>query len=247
MKIKVCGLHPIRDVQLCIDLKINFLGFVFYKKSPRNLNIDDIDVLKTYNKLNSSFVAVSVNPSDEFIQNVVLGNFDYIQLHGSETQARVAEIKAMGLKVIKAIKVNGESDIKNYEKYSNADGMMEAAIAPGLYLGIRGRVLLDCEAVIVCVVPSAFVRISVPPVGNVPVSGMMNALAPTVGRSISSSTKISSQEEALSACQKSVQFSICFGGPKCKCKPSRNSRDFSEQPHFTLMLWKCPLGLELEK
>ena len=37
------------------------------------------------------------------------------------------------------------------EKYSNADGMMEAAIAPGLYLGIRGRVLLDCEAVIVCV------------------------------------------------------------------------------------------------
>ncbi len=121
MKIKVCGLHPIRDVQLCIDLKINFLGFVFYKKSPRNLNIDDIDVLKTYNKLNSSFVAVSVNPSDEFIQNVVLGNFDYIQLHGSETQARVAEIKAMGLKVIKAIKVNGESDIKNYEKYSNAD------------------------------------------------------------------------------------------------------------------------------
>ena len=119
MKIKVCGLHPIRDVQLCIDLKINFLGFVFYKKSPRNLNIDDIDVLKTYNKLNSSFVAVSVNPSDEFIQNVVLGNFDYIQLHGSETQARVAEIKALRNRVQELEEENKQLKKTIYDLQSN--------------------------------------------------------------------------------------------------------------------------------
>ena len=39
MKIKICGLHPVRDVQICIDLKVNFLGFVFYEKSPRNVDI----------------------------------------------------------------------------------------------------------------------------------------------------------------------------------------------------------------
>ena len=80
MRIKICGLHPARDVQICIDLGVNFLGFVFYEKSPRNINIDEIKTLKKYNKSNSSFVAVTVNPSNDFIQNVVLKNFDYIHL-----------------------------------------------------------------------------------------------------------------------------------------------------------------------
>ena len=121
MKLKICGLHPVRDVQLCIDLKIDFLGFVFYEKSPRNINLKEASKLKDYNKQNSSFVAVTVNPSNEFINKVVLGNFDYIQLHGSETKERVAEIKSTGLKIIKAIKVRDERDIDDYKKYTNAD------------------------------------------------------------------------------------------------------------------------------
>ena len=121
MKIKVCGLHPIRDVQLCIDLGVNFLGFVFYDKSPRNLNLELVKKLKKYDKLNSYFTAVTVNPTDEFIKNVAVNNFDYIQLHGSETSERINEIKSMGLKVIKAIKIKEESDIDNYKKYVEAD------------------------------------------------------------------------------------------------------------------------------
>ena len=50
MKIKICGLNPARDVQLCIDLKINYLGFVFYEKSPRNVSLPDIKILSKYNK-----------------------------------------------------------------------------------------------------------------------------------------------------------------------------------------------------
>ena len=121
MRIKVCGLHPVRDVQLCVDLGINLLGFVFYEKSPRNLNLKDVQGLKRYNKKNSFFTAVTVNPTNEFIKNVVLKNFDYIQLHGSETIERVKEIKSMGLKIIKAIKIKEQSDIENYKKYDNAD------------------------------------------------------------------------------------------------------------------------------
>ena len=121
MRVKVCGLHPIRDVQLCIDLGVNFLGFVFYKNSPRNLNLEDIHKLKEYDKKNSFFTAVTVDPTNEFIKKTILGNFDYIQLHGSETNDRVGEIKSMGLKIIKTIKVKNESDIKNYKQYENAD------------------------------------------------------------------------------------------------------------------------------
>ena len=121
MRVKICGLHPARDVQLCIDLGVDFLGFVFYKKSPRNINIKDIEILKSYNKLNSKFVAVTVNPTDEFINDVVQKNFEYIQLHGSETKERVKEIKSMGLKIIKAIKIRDEKDIVDYKKYISAD------------------------------------------------------------------------------------------------------------------------------
>ena len=121
MRVKICGLHPLRDAKLCIDLGVNFLGFVFYEKSPRNLNSNDIQKLKSYNKKKSFFVAVTVNPQDTFIENVVLNNFDFIQLHGSESNERVEEIRAKGIKIIKTIKINDESDINNYKKYNNAD------------------------------------------------------------------------------------------------------------------------------
>ena len=121
MKIKICGLNPARDVQLCIDQKINYLGFVFYEKSPRNISLPDIKILSNYDKKNSSFVAVTVNPSDDFIKKNLIGNFDYIQLHGSETKDRVKEIKNMGFKIIKAIKIKDEKDIGKYKEFDNAD------------------------------------------------------------------------------------------------------------------------------
>ena len=121
MKVKICGLNPVRDVQIAIDLKVNFLGFVFYEKSPRNVNLREIKELKNYKKKDSSFVAVTVNSSNEFIEKFVIKNFDYIQLHGSETNGRIQELKSMGLKIIKAIKIRKESDIENYKKYNDAD------------------------------------------------------------------------------------------------------------------------------
>tara|TARA_Y100001958_G_C21238591_1_gene565676 strand:+ start:2779 stop:3387 length:609 start_codon:yes stop_codon:yes gene_type:complete len=121
MKVKICGLQPARDVDLCINLGVDFLGFVFYAKSPRNVNLNEIEKLNNFNKQGSRFVAVTVNPNDEFIKNVVLGNFDYIQLHGSENRERVEKIKSMGIKIIKAIKIYKEKDIDDYKNYDNAD------------------------------------------------------------------------------------------------------------------------------
>tara|TARA_X000000950_G_scaffold92808_1_gene116862 strand:+ start:3607 stop:4215 length:609 start_codon:yes stop_codon:yes gene_type:complete len=121
MKIKICGLNITRDVQLCIDLGVNFLGFVFYNKSPRNINLKDIKDLSKYNKKNSSFVAVTVDPTNEFIKENLLGNFQYIQLHGAETNKRVIEIKNLGFKIVKAIKIKEERDIDKYKEFNNAD------------------------------------------------------------------------------------------------------------------------------
>ena len=121
MKVKICGLNPIRDVQLCIDLKVNYLGFVFYEKSPRNINISEIKMLSSYDNKNSAFVAVTVNPDDDFIKKNLIGTFDYIQLHGSETKERVTQIKNMGFKIIKAIKIKEARDINKHNDFKNAD------------------------------------------------------------------------------------------------------------------------------
>ena len=119
MKIKICGLNPARDVRTCMDLNVHFLGFVFYEKSPRNTELKDIGILKKYNPKSSLYVSVCVDPTDDFIKKNILGNFDYIQLHGSETFERVKEIKKMGIKVIKAIKVKEQKDINLFKDYEN--------------------------------------------------------------------------------------------------------------------------------
>ena len=119
MKIKICGLNPIRDVQTCIDQKVSMLGFVFFDQSPRNIRLSDIKTLSNYNRKKSSFVAVTVNPKDEFIKKNLVGNFDFIQFHGSETKERVTEIKDMGFKIIKAIKIREEKDIGIYKHFED--------------------------------------------------------------------------------------------------------------------------------
>ena len=119
MKIKICGLNPTRDVQTCINLNVNFLGFVFYDKSPRNTDLKEINVLKRYNPNESHYVSVCVDPTNTFIQENIIGNFDYIQLHGSETNERVKEISKMGIKVIKAIKVKEQKDVALYKNYED--------------------------------------------------------------------------------------------------------------------------------
>ena len=119
MKIKICGLNPARDVQTCIDLNVHLLGFVFFNKSPRNTDLRDIDILKKYNPKTSHYVSVCVDPTDTFLKENILGNFEYIQLHGSETSERVKEINKMGIKVIKAIKVKDQRDVAQYKNYED--------------------------------------------------------------------------------------------------------------------------------
>ncbi|SVC58855.1 uncharacterized protein METZ01_LOCUS311709 [marine metagenome] len=122
MIIKCCGLNPARDVQLCLDLNVNFLGFIFYEKSPRNIKISDLDILKNYNRKNSFFTAVTVNANNELIDQINSKNIQYIQLHGSETNDRIKEIKTRSkLKVIKTVQVRSETDINTYKQYFDAD------------------------------------------------------------------------------------------------------------------------------
>ena len=122
MIIKCCGLNPTRDVQICLDLKVDFLGFIFYEKSPRNIKISDLDILNNYNRKNALFTAVTVDADNQMIDQISSKNIQCLQLHGSETNERIEEIKNRSkLKIIKTIQVKNENDIMKYKKYINAD------------------------------------------------------------------------------------------------------------------------------
>ena len=122
MIIKCCGLNPTRDVQVCLDLKVDFLGFIFYEKSPRNIKVSDLDILNNYNRKNALFTAVTVDADNQMIDQISSKNIQCLQLHGSETNERIEEIKNRSkLKIIKTIQVRNENDIIKYKKYFNAD------------------------------------------------------------------------------------------------------------------------------
>ena len=122
MIIKCCGLNPTRDVQVCLDLKVNFLGFIFYEKSPRNIKISDLDILNNYNRKSALFTAVTVDADNQMIDQISSKNIQCLQLHGSETNERIEEIKNRSkLKIIKTIQVKNENDIIKFKKYINAD------------------------------------------------------------------------------------------------------------------------------
>lgn len=112
MKLKVCGLTKLDQIQELISLKVDFLGFIFYEKSPRyvlnHLNLKEISKIPHAGK-----VGVFVN---ETIENVidfsVKANLNFIQLHGDEDDHYIANLKnnlPNQIKMIKVIRIGNQT------------------------------------------------------------------------------------------------------------------------------------------
>ena len=119
-EIKVCGINDEISMNTALRCKANYVGLVFYPNSPRNVSIDlSRKLLQLRNNI-TKIVALIVDPYDDFLFEIKKKiKPDYIQLHGSETFERVKEIKKMGIKIIKTIKVKEQRDIALYKDYKN--------------------------------------------------------------------------------------------------------------------------------
>jgi len=80
-QIKICGITSKKIINLCEKLKVGYLGFVFYPKSPRNLSLNQAEKLSFGVSKNIKKVAVVVDPNDDFLEKIKFF-FDYFQLHG---------------------------------------------------------------------------------------------------------------------------------------------------------------------
>ncbi len=101
LKLKVCGLRDnVKDVAA---LSPNFMGFIFYNKSPRY--VGDAFVLDT--KTTALRIGVFVDQSiDEVLEIYRKHKLDMVQLHGSESIDYCVELKAYDVKIIKVFAGN---------------------------------------------------------------------------------------------------------------------------------------------
>ncbi len=124
--IKICGLKDYDAIQTAVDTGAKYLGFVCnYPKSPRSLSPYKLaEITKNISNLDAYKVAVVVDPDDTLI-HIIKDSVDFLQLHGSETNERVLDIKKkFNLNVIKAIKIKTEDDLKQIDAYTGADDLL---------------------------------------------------------------------------------------------------------------------------
>jgi len=118
-KVKICGMTDAATIQTAIDHKVDYLGFVFYQKSPRNLTPKQATLLTKNIPSHINKVAVIVNETDQFIE-YIKNDFDTFQLHGDEDSNRIKELKKKyNKKIIKAIKVTDENSAKKFQQFED--------------------------------------------------------------------------------------------------------------------------------
>jgi phosphoribosylanthranilate isomerase len=123
-KVKICGMTEKETIQTAIQYKVDYLGFVFYAKSPRNLTIDQARELTKNIPPQVKKIAVLVNAKDEFIEQIK-DYFDCLQLHGHEDVKRIRELKQkFNKEIIKAIRVTDEASAKTYNLFEDEVDML---------------------------------------------------------------------------------------------------------------------------
>ncbi len=114
VKIKICGVLDYQTMSTISNLNVDYVGLVFFEKSPRNISIENAKSIIKFLKNSTKIVALTVNATDQFLKNIVTNlSPDYIQLHGKESPYRCFEIrKKFKTKIIKAISAKSSKNLK---------------------------------------------------------------------------------------------------------------------------------------
>ena len=117
IELKICGINSENIIQTIIQNGgCQYLGFVFYPSSPRNLSIEESKKLTPLVPNYIKKVAVLVKPENSFVEKIK-DQFDYLQLYET-SPAKSKELKLISSKkIIQAIKVKKKEDIDLYKQY----------------------------------------------------------------------------------------------------------------------------------
>ena len=124
-KIKLCGLSRQCDIEWANELKPDYIGFIFWSKSKRNVSPERAKELKALLSPDIKAVGVFVDEPIENIAKLLSDNIiDLAQLHGSEDEEYIARLRTLSDKPrIKAFLLKSKEDAKRAEK-STADHIL---------------------------------------------------------------------------------------------------------------------------
>ncbi len=120
-------------MQAALEAGADYVGLVFFESSPRNVSIEQAAELADMASERAKVVVLLVDPGDGMVDRIMPYIApDILQLHGSETPARVAEIKRRtGATIMKVIKVETAADAARALDYAGiADLILFDAKAP---------------------------------------------------------------------------------------------------------------------
>lgn len=111
-RVKICGLSDAANLKAAIELGADYVGFVFFEKSPRHISLELAATLAELVPSHVMKVALTVDADDSRIDDIIAAlRPDMLQLHGAETPDRLKVLKARhGLPLMKAIAIAGPED-----------------------------------------------------------------------------------------------------------------------------------------
>ncbi len=131
--IKICGINTAAALDATIEARADYIGLVFFAKSPRNVSLAEAAALGTRAAGRAKVVGLFVDAGAAFIAEAAsAARLDVIQLHGQETPETVARSRAaLGLPIWKALSVASRDDVTRAQAYvSAADLVLFDAKAP---------------------------------------------------------------------------------------------------------------------
>ncbi|WJH41657.1 phosphoribosylanthranilate isomerase [Aliirhizobium terrae] len=130
--VKICGLKTADAIERAVARGATHIGFIFFEKSPRNIDPALAGELADAVRGKVKIVAVTVDANDEDLDDIVsLLRPDILQLHGHESPERILHIKALyGLPVMKVFSVREAADLDRVDPY----------------IGVADRFLFDAKA-----------------------------------------------------------------------------------------------------
>ncbi len=122
-RVKICGITNLNDYNLINRLGTNFSGFIFYKKSPRFIELKNAAEIIQKGKSNSLNVGVFVNETAENVRKIYKNaGLDLVQLHGSESPEYCSKL---GLPYWKVLRVKTTETLKIMDKYTQGDILLD--------------------------------------------------------------------------------------------------------------------------
>lgn len=126
VQVKICGLSTPETIAASCAAGAAYVGFNFIQGSPRYVSIETAARLASAVPDGVAKVALTLNADDTILTEITRSvSIDMLQLHGSESAARVAEVKVRsGLPVIKAVGIARAVDLDALDTYGAVADML---------------------------------------------------------------------------------------------------------------------------